>query len=93
MRRGGENRASIPDTTHDPDGFLSTVLTCGTDNRKIAILVLYLYEHQTPGTGAGLSLWELAVPDLDLIKQEEQGVRDRRAIHEGPVGQSCRSGN
>jgi hypothetical protein len=27
--------------------------------------------------GAGLSLWELAMPDLDLIKQGEQGVRDR----------------
>jgi len=25
-----------------------------------------------PRAGAGLSLWELAVPDLDLIKQEEQ---------------------
>jgi hypothetical protein len=28
--------------------------------------------------GAGLSLKELAMHDLDLIKQEEQGVRDRR---------------
>ena len=25
-----------------------------------------------------MSLKELAMPDLDLIKQEEQGVRDRR---------------
>jgi len=28
--------------------------------------------------GAGLSFEELAMPDLDLIKQGEQGVRDRR---------------
>src|SRR5216683_5899017 len=28
--------------------------------------------------GAGLSLEELAMPDLDLIKQGEQGLRDRR---------------
>src|SRR6266851_1630187 len=31
-----------------------------------------------PRAGAGLSLEELAMPDLDLIKQGEQGVRDRR---------------
>jgi hypothetical protein len=29
-------------------------------------------------SGAGLSLEELALPDLDQIKQVEQGVRDRR---------------
>ena len=28
----------------------------------------------SPGAGAGLSLEELAMPDLDLIKQEEQGL-------------------
>jgi hypothetical protein len=31
------------------------------------------------------------MPDLDLIKQGEQGVRDRRgAVCRGPVGQSRR---
>jgi hypothetical protein len=39
-------------------------------------------------TGAGLSLWELAMPDLDLIKQGEQGVRDRR----GRFARGCAAG-
>ena len=29
-------------------------------------------------SGCGIVMWELAMPDLDLIKQVEQGVRDRR---------------
>jgi hypothetical protein len=40
------------------------------------------YSHCTllasaPRAGAGLQLKELAMPDLDLIKREEQGARDR----------------
>jgi len=39
-------------------------------NRTISILA------SAPRTGAGLSLLELEMPDLDLIKHAEQGARD-----------------
>src|SRR6202011_921796 len=44
----------------------------------------------TPGEAATIAA-ELAVPDLDLIKQDEQGMRNRRErFGRGPVGQSGR---
>jgi hypothetical protein len=43
----------------------------------------------TPGEAATIAA-ELAMPDLDQIKQGEQGVRDRRGRFARGVGQSRR---
>ena len=43
----------------------------------------------TPGEAATIAA-ELAMPDLDLIKQDEQGARQARAVRHGTVGQSRR---
>jgi len=41
------------------------------------IIIRYLYGHRHPERVWGCH-WEFAMPDLDLIKQGEQGVRVRR---------------
>ena len=51
---------------------------CDTDNRIIAIVTFYAGKHRRPCVGAKLPLEELAMPDLDQIKQGELGARDRR---------------
>ena len=51
---------------------------CDTDNHIITIITLYAGEHRRSCAGAKLPE-ELAMPDLDQIKQGEQGARDRRA--------------
>ena len=44
------------------------------DNHSIAIVAGYLYEHRHPRGGVRtVIVGELAMPDLDLIKQGEQG--------------------
>jgi hypothetical protein len=42
------------------------------DNQRIAIMTRYLCGRCHPKRVRDLALWELAMPDLDLIKQEEQ---------------------
>ena len=49
------------------------------DNHVIAIFALYLPGHRHPSASARSRLKEWLMPDLYQIKQEEQGVRDRRA--------------
>ena len=53
--------------------------SCDTDNHIIAIVTFYAGKHRRSCAGAKLPLEELAMPDLDQIKQGEQGARDRRA--------------
>src|SRR5437667_11530545 len=48
------------------------------DHHAITVLALYTRTHSSPPVGARLRLKELLMPDLDLIKQAEQGARDRR---------------
>jgi len=48
------------------------------DQHAITIIALYTRSRLSPAAGARLRLKELPMPDLDLIKQGEQGLGVRR---------------
>jgi OB-fold nucleic acid binding domain len=63
------------------------VRICGIDDHAIAMVALYVHGSERVRNHR----MELATPDLDLIKQVEQGARERRGrLASGPLRQSRR---
>ena len=64
-------------STELPPGIRHVRLAESSDNHTIAIIAFYSSGIRVPLSGRENHRMELAMPDLDLIKQAEQGARDQ----------------